>query len=157
MKHQLRRLGREDLELLLSLRMEVLSHVFAEEKREMSDEAWESLREQNRSYYMTELEREGHIACLMTWDGEAAGCGGLCLYRELPSPDNPRGICGYLMNIYTREAYRHQGIAVKICQWLIEEARSRGAGKIYLETSDCGRKLYRSLGFTEMKDYLKLS
>ncbi len=157
MSLHLRRLGMEDLELLLSLRMEVLSHVFAEEKRIMSDEAWQSLREQNRIYYMTELEREGHIACLMTQDGRTAGCGGLCLYREMPSPDNPGGICGYLMNIYTREEHRHQGIAAEICRWLIDQARERGAGKIYLETSDCGRELYKSLGFSKMKDYLKLN
>ncbi len=156
MKLQLRRLGEDDLELLLSLRMEVLSHVFAEEKRKMSFEEWERLRERNRTYYKKEFQKEGHIACLMTADEKIAGCGGICLYNEMPSPDNLDGICGYLMNIYTREEYRHQGIAAKICLWLIEQARDRGAGKIYLETSDCGRTLYQSLGFSEMKDYLKL-
>ncbi len=155
MSLQLRRLGMEDLELLLSLRMEVLSHVFAEEKREMSDEVWQNLREQNRIYYMNELEREGHIACLMIQDGRTAGCGGLCLYREMPSPDNPGGICGYLMNIYTRKEYRHQGIAAEICRWLIDQDREREARKIYLETLDCGKELYKSLGFSEMKDILK--
>jgi len=156
MKLELRRLGLEDLELLLSLRMEVLAHVFAAEKRAMTTEGWERLREQNRSYYRRELPREGHIACLASVGDCIVGCGGLCLYQEMPSPDNSSGVCGYLMNIYTREAFRRQGVAAQVCRWLIDQAEKRGAEKIYLETSVCGKKLYQSLGFVEMQDYLKL-
>ena len=28
--------------------------------------------------------------------------------------------------------------------------------KIYLETSECGRSLYESLGFSDMRDYMKI-
>ena len=156
MNIEIKRLRRTDLDLLLALRMEVLSHVFAEERKDMTPEAWEELRAANRSYYLEELDKDGHIACLALADGEPAGCGGICLYREMPSPDNPGGWCGYLMNIYTRERYRGRGVAKAVCQWLMNEAGTRGAEKIYLETSECGRELYRSLGFHEMKDYMKL-
>lgn len=157
MKIEIRQLMEKDMEILLTLRMEVLSHVFAEERKNMTIAEWEALRDANRHYYRMELERAGHIACIAVVDGEIAGCGGICLYDEMPSPDNPSGLCGYLMNIYTRESYRRKGVAKAVCQWLIQKAKERGAGKIYLETSECGRSLYQSLGFYEMRDYLKLS
>lgn len=156
MNIEVKRLHIGDMDTLLTLRMEVLSHVFAEERRDMTKEAWEALREANRAYYREELEKEGHIACLALADGAIAGCGGICLYREMPSPDNSSGLCGYLMNVYTREEFRGRGVGKAVCRWLIDEGRARGAEKIYLETSECGRALYRSLGFREMKDYLKL-
>lgn len=156
MKMELQQLQEKDMELLLDLRMEVLSHVFNRERENMTAAAWEELRKANRRYYLRELNRKGHIACIALVDGEIAGCGGICIYEEMPSPDNPGGLCGYLMNIYTRKSHRKQGIAKAVCQWLIQKARARGAGKIYLETSECGRSLYQSLGFREMRDYLKL-
>lgn len=40
--------------------------------------------------------------------------------------------------------------------WLINEARTLGIIKIYLELSECAKPLYRQLGFKDMKDYMKL-
>ncbi len=156
MNIEIKRLHITDMDILITLRMEVLSNVFCEERKAMTDGEWTALREANRSYYQEALEKDGHIACLALADGKLAGCGGICLYREMPSPDNISGLCGYLMNIYTREQYRSKGVAKAVCRWLINEATVRGTKKIYLETSECGRALYHSLGFHEMKDYLKL-
>ena len=74
----------------------------------------------------------------------------------MPSPDNRSGNCAYLMNIYTRAPYRGKGVAKAVCEWLINQAKTQGAEKIYLETSEGGKRLYRALGFHEMKDYMKL-
>ena len=43
-----------------------------------------------------------------------------------------------------------------IVMWLINEARTLGIIKIYLESSECVKPLYRQLGFKDMKDYMKL-
>ena len=131
-----------DIELLVELRMEVLSHVFSKERQEMTEDEWKLLR-------------ANHIACVAEADGKILGCGGVCLYDELPSPDNRSGHCAYLMNIYTRKPYRKHGVAKKICKWLIEQAREHGAEKIYLETSEAAKGLYHSLNFVEMDGYLK--
>ncbi len=156
MRIRIRPLSKGDMPLLTDLRMEVLAHVFADQRKTMSDEEWENLRQANARYYSEELEKGGHIACLAMAEGEIAGCGGICIYREMPSPDNRAGICAYLMNIYTRKPYRRQGVSREVCRWLIERAKERGAEKIYLETSECARTLYHSMGFREMRDYLKL-
>ena len=80
----------------------------------------------------------------------------LCLYREMPSPDNPSGQCAYLMNVYTRKGFCGQGIGTAIVEWLVEQARCRKITKTYLETSASGKPLYENLGFTDMYDYMKL-
>lgn len=116
----------------------------------------EELMMQNRSFYHKHLADNTHLAFVASEDGEEAGCGSLCLYDELPSPDNPSGKCGYLMNIYVREPFRQKGIGHAIVKRLIEEARIRDCGKIYLETTPDGRSLYSSLGFSDLPDMMKL-
>lgn len=150
MKLELRQAGLADLPLLLQWRLQVLQEVFPGRVEERQAE----LLEANRAYYQAQLPQGGHIACFAYLGDGIVGCGGLCLYRELPSPDNPGGLCGYLMNIYTLPAWRGQGIGGQVVAWLIAQARARGVGKLYLEASASGKSLYRQLGFKDMQDYL---
>lgn len=134
---------------LMKWRTEVIADVFGKKP----DEA---LLEANRIYYKTHIPDGSHIAVVASCDGYDCGCGGVCFTDELPSPDNPGGRCAYLMNIYVRETYRNAGIAHRIVRHLIEVARQRDCGKIYLETTADGRPVYYSLGFRDMPDMLKL-
>ena len=140
-----------DLETLMSWRMEVLREVFGIP----SELDMRELEQANRSYYQTMLKNEGHIACFAC-QGDIIGCGSICIYQEMPSPDNPTGMCAYLMNIFTLPQFRGQGVGELIVRWRLSQAMRRGITKIYLETSDSGRKLYQKIGFTSMTDYLKL-
>ena len=151
METVIRQAGIHDLETLMSWRMEVLREVFGIP----AGQDMAALEQANRSYYQTMLKNEGHIACF-GYQKEIIGCGGICIYQEMPSPDNPTGMCAYLMNIFTLPQFRGQGVGEKIVRWLTEQAMQRGITKIYLETSDCGRNLYQKIGFTPMTDYLKL-
>ena len=146
----------QDIDLLLDWRMEVLSHVFSDEFKSLTAEQIETIRENNRRCFLSEIPSGGHIACFVYRDGEIVGCGGVCIYDEMPSPDNLGGKCAYLMNIYTRPEYRHQGIATRVAEHLIAEAKARKIEKIYLETSADGERMYRKLGFKDMKGYMKL-
>ena len=141
-----------DIDELLKWRMAVLHHVF-----DISEnENMQNICLANRNYYQKSIPSGNHIAILAEVEQTAVGCGGLCLYQELPSPDNPSGQCAYLMNIYTRKEYRGQGVGKTVVGWLVDYAKKQGITKIYLETSDCGRALYESIGFQDMKDYMKL-
>ena len=84
------------------------------------------------------------------------GCGGICYQSEMPSPDNPTGTNGYLMNIYALPELRGEGIGRKIVEFLIDDAKSRGTEKIYLESSSMAKRLYHEIGFSDMIDYMKL-
>lgn len=152
MKINIRKATLEDMDLLLQWRMEVLHEVFSLKK----DHSLDVLKEINRCYYENELLSGGHIACFACISNETVGCGGICLYHEMPSPDNPSGKCAYLMNIYTHPQFRKQGVGKAIVKWLTEQARQQGISKIYLETSEAGRCLYQKMGFTPMQDMMKL-
>lgn len=152
MEIRIRQAGPEELDTLMRWRMEVLREVFAVPAEQQMDE----LARANRLYYQTALETGGHIACFACRGAEIVGCGGICLYQEMPSPENPTGQCAYLMNIYTRRPFRKLGVGEKTVRWLVEQASRRGITKIFLETSDAGRALYRKTGFSPMQDYMKL-
>lgn len=138
-----------DISTILDWRREVIENVFG---LVPSDE----LMETNRRYYETHTSDDTCLSFIALAKGNAAGCGALCLTEELPSPDNASGRCGYFMNIYVRKSYREQGVAHAIVKKLIEEARKRNCGKIYLETTDDGRPVYASLGFVDLPDMMKL-
>lgn len=150
---EVRQAGVDEIDRLMAWRMEVLREVFS--LPEGSDLG--RLDRENRAYYARELPRMGHIACFAEVDGQVIGCGGVCLQREMPSPDNPSGKCAYLMNIYTRpEAQRH-GVGHSVVRWLVMRARRWGAEKIYLETSREGRALYEGEGFVDLPDMMLLA
>lgn len=147
----LRELDRSCIDELLAWRMEVLDTVFAD------DGPWDrdALREENRRYYEQSVGID-HVAVVASVDGEDAGCGALCLQKEMPSPDNPSGLCAYLMNVYTRPAFRHQGVGAAVVAWLVDQAQALGAGKIYLEATAAGAPLYADAGFRPMEGMMKL-
>lgn len=152
MKITIRQVSDCEIPVLMQWRMEVLHDVFDIPEHELMD----SLYKENERYYKATIKRGLHVACFALVNNKIAGCGGMCLYHEMPSPDNPNGKCAYLMNIYTRPAYRGCGIGKKVVEWLICEAQKRNIAKIYLEASEAGRPLYEKLGFVNMHGYMKL-
>ncbi|MDO4851084.1 MAG: GNAT family N-acetyltransferase [Actinomycetota bacterium] len=146
------RLG--ELETLLEWRMRVLREVFT-----LPDDAdMSGLRAANETYYREHLADGTHMACFAIDEesGVIMGCGGICYQEEMPSPDNPSGTCGYLMNIYSLPEVRGRGVGRSIVEYLVEDARLRGTGKVYLESSEAARSLYHSMGFLDLHDYMKL-
>lgn len=151
MEIEIRQAAPADLDLLMKWRMAVLHEVFALP----AGAPTEKLEQANRLYYRTALETGEHIACFACAGDTVIGCGGVCLYREMPSPDNPSGQCAYLMNIYTLPACRHSGAGRAIVTWLRQKARDRGIRKIYLESAAPARGFYKKLGFTDMDGYMQ--
>lgn len=149
---ELRRLGLADLDLLMSWRETVIREVFDVPGGAPLD----ALMAENRRYYEKHLADGSHIAVVALLDGAPVGCGAVCLYDEMPSPDNPSGRCAYLMNVYTTPGARGHGIAAATVRRLVEDARAAGAEKVYLETTDGARPMYARLGFEPMEGFLKL-
>lgn len=138
----------KNIETLMNWRKEVISNVF-------DMVPTNALLEANRNYYMQHIPDGSHRAFVASCNGEDVGVGAICLSEELPSPDNPSGKCAYLMNVYVREQYRNHGIAMKIINHLVNLANAHGCGKIYLESTDMAKPLYRECGFTDMENMLK--
>lgn len=59
------------------------------------------------------------------------------------------GTTCYLMNVYTAETYRRQGIASKLLDRLISDARLEGITCIDLSATEMGKPVYLKKGFIE--------
>ena len=53
----------------------------------------------------------------------------------------------HLMNVYVKKEFRRKGLAKKMLELLIEEAKSRKVTEISLDATEKGRPLYESMGF----------
>lgn len=139
-----------NLEDLMRWRREVIACVFGCEPSA-------ELMLANERYYAEAIENKQHYAIQLVCDNDPAACGSICLQSELPSPDNPSGRNAYLMNIYTRPLFRGRGFGHRVVEYLLQMAREVKCGKIYLETSLMGRKLYEAHGFVPMSGMMQLS
>jgi len=98
------------------------------------------------SVHALDLEglRSPNITFWSAWEGSAlVGCGAL---KELDA------ISGEIKSMRTARAFRRQGIAAKILEHIIKEAKRRAYDRLYLETGSFpafapARTLYLRYGF----------
>lgn len=141
--------AREDIELLMSSRLEMLRVVNGLPETEDFDE--ELVRE-SREYF----ENGEQTTILAQERGMVIGCATLCYLRMMPTFSHPTGKRAHLMNVYVREQYRKQGIAVKMVEMLIQEAKVRGVTEISLDATPQGRLLYERMGFAASEECMVL-
>lgn len=140
-----------DIDTLIDVRMTVLKTVF----NLPGDACMDEVRLESRLYYNESLSDGSHVAVLVYDDDKVVGSGGICFYRIMPSFHDPKGMCAYIMNMYTDPTYRGKGVASRTLGILVKAATDRGILKITLETSDMARSLYHRSGFVEMNDEME--
>ncbi len=90
----------------------------------------------------------GDQTTMLAYDGEAlVGCASICYITLMPTFAHPTGKRAHIMNVYTRESHRRQGIARRMMTMLLDEARHRGVTHVTLDSTESGRPLYMSMGF----------
>ena len=140
----------EDIDLLMSSRLEMLKVV---NNLPADYEYDEVLVNESRDYFLN-----GDQITVLAMDGsEVIGCASMSFMRIMPTFSHPTGNRAHLMNVYTRNEYRRQGIARKMVNMLIEETWKRGATEISLDATKMGRPLYESLGFTSSTEGMVLT
>ena len=141
---------KDDIGLLMSSRLEMLRVVNGlSDDYEYSDE----IVNESRDYFLN-----GDQTTVLALDeGKAIGCASMSYMRIMPTFSHPTGKRAHLMNVYTRNEYRRQGIARKMVGMLIDETWKRGATEISLDATTMGRPLYESLGFTDSTECMVLT
>lgn len=135
----------DDAAVLAALRWE------SEAERHPERQRHHSLDEYTAAYIeqtYDELARGIHRAWLAEADGEAVACVLLVWWVMPPNPDGQRRRRGFVSSVYTRPAYRRQGVARQLMTMLIEHARAESFQRLILWSSEMGRPLYEDLGFT---------
>lgn len=108
-------------------------------------------------FFQKKLSEGTLIQWVVEDEAEIIACGAVIFYEFPPRYTNRTGIEAYIANMYTEENYRGQGIATNILARLVEEVRNRNISKIWLETTEMGKPVYKKFGFIESNDYLVLN
>lgn len=94
-----------------------------------------------------DIARGANVSWLAEDGGEAVACVTLVWWNLAPNFSDAHRKRGFVSNVYTRPAYRRQGISRTLMTTLIAWAREHGLHRLILWASDMGRPLYEYLGF----------
>ena len=141
---------KDDIDLMMSSRLEMLKVVNDLPADYVYDDV---IVNESRDYFLN----GDHVTVLAIDNGEVIGCASMSFMRIMPTFSHPTGRRAHLMNVYTRNTYRRQGIARKMVEMLIDETWKRGATEISLDATTMGRPLYESLGFTSSTECMVLT
>jgi GNAT superfamily N-acetyltransferase len=125
---------------------------------EMGTGTTESLDQMTTAYYpwlREKLETGGYVGFLAV-DGDTAiaGVGAIIGDMRQPHPVLSDGKTAHVVNVYTEQDYRKQGLARRLMQTLVEYFRDEGIGSATLHASQFGHSLYASLGFEDAPEMI---
>ena len=112
----------------------------------------QQIKEANLNYFTQSFKDDSFVAWVAVIKGEIVATSGICFYETPPNAKSLSGKVGYIQNMYTKKEYRRREIAKKLLENTVEEAKTRGCGKVILGATDMGRAMYEKFGFEEMKD-----
>lgn len=135
-----------DLDQLVTMRMEYLEEDFGD----ISIREESQIKSRLPGYFMKHLGKD--CKAYVARDGEQIIATVLMVIEERPAnPHYLTGTTGVLLNVYTKEYYRHQGHADKLVRMAIAEAKEKGLSNITLTATRDGYGLYKKIGFVEKK------
>lgn len=141
-----RALTSADLPIFIHLRMTQLQEEGAQAAVDLEPALWD--------YYRRHLA-DGGFAGFVAVDGaEIVGTSGLSVVEKPPYYGNLTGRIGLLSSMYTRPAYRRQGIARRLLGLAVDEARRQGCGAVQITASDMGVLLYTAFGFQRNGNFM---
>lgn len=135
---------RDDIPLLAEMRLSYLS----EDSGFKSEEEKKAIAERLPLYFEKHLDKD--LFAWLAMDGETAVSGVFLLVSEKPaSPSFPNGLTGTVLNVYTKEPYRHHGFARRLMQELLKKAETLKLSCVELKATKDGIHLYETLGFKD--------
>ena len=142
-----RKANQSDVTRLVELRKQQLHDEGAEETCDITD----SLTD----FYNRHLSDGTFVSWVAIIGDVIIATSGLSFTEKPPYYSNPTGKIGILSNMYTVPAYRRRGIAKKLMELVVEEARDYGCGVIHLTASNEGALLYENYGFERNNNFFQ--
>jgi GNAT superfamily N-acetyltransferase len=131
----------DDIEALVQLRLAFATEL--DPGRAHPDTTVPRLRAYLRAHLLAQ-----DLVGIVGWDDTAVAGGALLLVREEPpSLSRPTGWVAKLVNVYTWPAYRRQGLARRIVDTAIDQARALGLDRLDLESTRDALHVYEQAGF----------
>jgi GNAT superfamily N-acetyltransferase len=148
----IRRATVNDVETLVELRHAMQVEMEHSQAAASADDIVDKMRD----YFAQQLTGNHFAAFFAEAGGEVIGTGGVVVFDVPPSPPNPSGAEGYVMNMYTVPDWRGRGVAHAIVDALIRHAYGEGARRMWLRTSDAGERVYERFGFQKRDHYMQM-
>ena len=108
-----------------------------------------------RDYYARHLSDGTFAAWLAVEGGRIVGTSGMSFAEKPPWFSCPTGRIGLLSSMYTLPEYRRRGIGRALLSRVVDEARQRGCGSVWITASDMGVLLYTDFGFEKNGNFMQ--
>ena len=112
-----------------------------------SDEMIETLHKNNSEYMAAYVADGSFVAWVAVENGEIIATSGVNFYTLPPNTSNPTGKTAYISNMFSYPQYRKKGVASKLFDLSVQEAKAKGITKILLDATAMGRPIYEKYGF----------
>ena len=144
-----RRAISKDINAFVQNRIEFVTSI-----REITDV--ESFKRNTKEYITANIDSDKLIIYIAV-DGDAiiSSCMA-CIFETAPLPSCLNGKSAELLNVYTKEMYRHKGHSRKLLELIIKEIKENGVEKIFLESTKDGFGLYEKIGFSLLENQMQL-
>ena len=138
----------DDVQVLVDLRVRFLNELLNHPENNETRAVRKSLLE-----YFTEAIPSGDfVAWVAEYGGKIVATSGMVVWQKPALYGGVEsGKLGYLLNFYTIPEARGKGIATRLLNELIGEAKSMGLRYVHLHASKDGEPIYRKAGFVEPK------
>jgi ribosomal protein S18 acetylase RimI-like enzyme len=145
MRYLIRKFQEKDFNSIKKLRKEFAKEVGVKDKLSVNFVSVAMIEylsnNDNYSMFIAEIDEKVIANALITY------------YKIPPSTANITGIVGYVSNVYVMKKYRSQGIGTSLMKITIQDAISKGTGKVELLASDKGINIYKRLGFKKDSEF----
>lgn len=147
MKIVYRRLTENEIDIFITMRINQLREEGAKEEMDLIPDL--------KDYYLRHMA-DGTFISWLAYDGDKIiGTSGMSFVEKPPYFGCPSGKMGILSSMFTNPNYRRKGIAKKLLQRVVEEAKVYGCGTIQITASDMGVKLYSACGFVHNGNFMQ--
>ncbi|XRG77082.1 GNAT family N-acetyltransferase [Rossellomorea sp. GAMAL-10_SWC] len=142
----------EHIEQVISLRLKLLNEL--EELKSLEEE--KLIETSTREYLNTALSKNEFISYMAENNGVPVSISGMVLFKRPPYLENLQGIEAYILNMYTVNEFRGNGLARRLLEKCIDECKKNGVKRVWLHASEDGRPLYKKMGFTNKDSEMEL-
>ena len=147
----IRRATPADIDLVVASRLSFLAEVRGGEVDETGELAHET-----RFFIETESGADRLISWVAHDEGDFAGIVSLVLWPRPPRPGDLGVTDGYIINMYVPPHHQRRGVGKRLLDECLSSARALGIGRFALHTTDEGRHLYESSGFSTADNWMEL-
>ncbi|MDO4589239.1 MAG: GNAT family N-acetyltransferase [Fusobacterium sp.] len=146
-------LGSEtNVEDFIRLRMELFKELG--EIKEKEHRYIEELRGETKNYFLQHIKKD-----LYCWfveiDKKIVAVASMCIFCKIPYYNKPVGLEGYILNVFTTSDKRKRGLATKLIKEIIKFSENNSIRKLWLNSSEAGKNIYKSLGFMEKNNEME--